>query len=167
MRNIIKLTSFCTFLVLIQSCGPSEAELRKKEMARYAIAINKVLQQDTRTSSGNDGNHYYKLTSAKMRMIDLSACPPDFRQAYLSHIHAWENAAKIEEAIAEYGTRASGAMIGGALSSFFDSKETPFSDYIEEGESLNRLGQRASASIKSTFQKVESIAGYYGITKPN
>src|SRR5437899_2898030 len=50
-------------------------------------AIQQVLRADSRTTTGVTS---VSAVVARMRRIDLSKCPSDFRAAYTEHIHAWE-----------------------------------------------------------------------------
>ncbi|GAB3029651.1 hypothetical protein [Spirosoma pulveris] len=138
-----------------------QAEQRQK--IAYINAINSVLQSDARTSNISD---YGSRTSA-MRNIDITQCPQDFGVAYVDHIHAWENRAKIEKArneLKEYGGLAAAAGLVATLS---DSEITPFSDYVEATNKLQALANEQDTEIRRTWQIVERSAVSYGATLPH
>ena len=57
-----------------------------------ARAIEAVFKEDATTQFDlpQDNRQAVQLIVARMRAIDTSDCPGDFRAAYERHIHAWE-----------------------------------------------------------------------------
>ena len=57
-----------------------------------ARAIENVIKEDAKTQLDlpQDNRQALRLIVTRMRAIDTSDCPGDFRAAYERHIHAWE-----------------------------------------------------------------------------
>ena len=125
--------------------------------AIYKSAIEKAIHEDSLTGHESSYDH----TNA-MRKVDLSNCPPEFREAYSKHIHAWEESAAVKQARAKLDTEADAAAVGGMLASIFGSDETPWSDHLQAIQELNRLDGIASGDIHTTWQSVEDVARKYG-----
>ena len=64
-----------------------------------ARAIERVLAADRGTSQ--NASSVAEIVQ-RMRAIDMSGCPVDFRQAYLAHIDAWVEMAAVEDAAAQW-----------------------------------------------------------------
>jgi hypothetical protein len=128
------------------------------ENAAHAEAIKKVIHEDSLTGTDPTPGH-----AAAMRRIDLSACPDEFREAYVRHIQAWDTRAQVEAAriALENGTGA--AMVGGALATLFDSAATPFADHARRLEMNKQDAAAARAAITSTWNEVEAVASRYGV----
>ncbi|WP_198424820.1 hypothetical protein [Spirosoma endbachense] len=138
-----------------------QAEQRQK--IAYMSAINSVLQLDANTSNISD----YTSRAAAMRNIEITQCPQDFAVAYLDHVHAWEDRAKIKSAqneLKEYGGLAAAA---GLIATLTDSDSTPFSDYVEAENKLQALANEKIDEIHRTWQLVERTAVSYGATLPH
>ena len=127
--------------------------------------IEHVLQRDTTTTKG------VKTVAdivVRMKTIDLSGCPNDFRAAYTTHIHAWELMAEVEkEAIAyKANFESAGAFVeafirGAMMDPFGKAKES----YAAKKE-LKANYQKASTQVRNTFHRVEEIAVSYGASLP-
>ena len=76
---------------------------------RSVAAIERVLQADKGTSQATS----VAEVVSRMRAIDMTDCPNDFKAAYLAHIHAWESMAIVErKAIAlKNESESTGAMV--------------------------------------------------------
>jgi hypothetical protein len=129
--------------------------------AMYKSAIEKALQQDSLTGTDPTMEH-----AANMRKIDLSDCPPEFRVAYMKHIEAWEEAAKVRQAKTELDNQADAAAAAGVLATLFDSNATPWNDHLRAEQEVQRLDVLASADIHSTWETLEQIASKYGAQVP-
>ena len=127
-------------------------------------SIESVLQQDSLTEQGATS---IAEVVKRMRAIDLSSCPPDFRSAYVQHIHAWESAAAIEQEYAAFNNRYNS---GGALmESFFRGVVFDFGMVGESNEALEKIAnhqQQVSSEIRNTFHTVENIAVEHGANLP-
>jgi len=126
----------------------------------YAESITKVLQQDKETEGIKDDGQRIK----QMRDIDLSECPEDFRGAYVDNIHAWEDAAPIDVALAQLQSKSvrDDATLAGILATLFNSEKTPYSDWQDAIEGLKQKRREASDKINDTWKIVENIAVKYG-----
>ena len=127
----------------------------------YKAAIEKALHEDVLTGREPTYDH-----TAAMRKVDLSDCPPDFRVAYMQHIHAWDEAAKVHQAKAELDSDEDAAAAAGALATLFGSDETPWSDHVQAEAEVDRLQQQASDDIQTSWQNLEDVASKYGAQVP-
>jgi hypothetical protein len=127
----------------------------------YKSAIEKALHEDALTGHEPTFDH-----TAAMRKVDLSDCPEDFRVAYTNHIHAWDEAAKVNQAKAELTSDEDAAAAAGALATLFGSDETPWSDHERAVAEVNRLQQVASDDIHGTWQVVEDVSAKYNAQVP-
>lgn len=107
--------------------------------------IERVLQEDSESSENAES---VSEVVARMRAIDTSGCPADFRTAYLAHIHAWEEARKVEQEAKKLG------------------KPDGFWDGLQ-AISLKNAGNSASQKIGQTFQEVERVAVLHGAKLPS
>ena len=130
-----------------------------------ADAIHQVLRADSRTMAGADS---VATVVVRMRRIDLSKCPAEFRTAYLGHIHAWELLAAFERDAIAFDTNFNS---GGALFEAFvrGLMQDPFGKAREATAELNRLRasyQKATTEIRETYQRVERSAIAHGAALP-
>ena len=152
---IVAATAVAVILFLSISIGGS----------RTPRSIERVLRQDTITT--------IDVTTAaevvtRMRAIDLKGCPNDFKAAYLTHIHAWEGMAQLEqEAAAFQASNTTGkvmleSFIRGALGDPWGKARE-----IEVGQSqLKTTYQACQAEVTSTFNHVQEIAVMHGAELP-
>src|ERR1700761_5092079 len=147
----------------VASINATQIEQQKKE---YATNITDCLAADVKASTESNGD--YTLLTQAMRRIDLSKCPTDFATAYLDHIHAWEDAAKIQRARKELNSdeNVKSTLFLSLWSDIFNTKDTPITDALEASNELRRKAAEASEKIRITFQDVEHIAVSYGGTLP-
>jgi hypothetical protein len=158
MRRITTLlTAVCLTLplVAIMGCGILQHAI-------YKSAIEKALRDDALTGSEPTVGH-----TAAMRTIDTSNCPQEFRDAYIRHIHAWDQMAKIHKAELELNSQDDAAAAAGLIATIFNSDETPFSDHIRAEEKLKQMDADASNDIRTTFQEVTDIANKYDARVPH
>jgi hypothetical protein len=88
----------------------------------------------------------------RMRAIDTSACPTDFRMAYLKHIHAWEEERKVELEAKKLG------------------EPDGFWDAVPKyGRAMSLKGASDSASEETiqTYQEIEKVAVFRRAKLPN
>lgn len=142
-----------TLFVILPGCGGNNA-----------TSIEKVLKQDSVTS---DNATSIADVVKRMRAIDLSSCPNDFKAAYVEHIHAWESAASIESEVQMFSERYNSSS--GLLESFLRGAMFDFGMVGEAGAAYDRLvahQQQVSADIQRTFHDVENIAIKFGAQLP-
>jgi hypothetical protein len=154
MRGIV-----CVALALI-ACVPVAllAGCDSIQNAIYKSAIEKAIHEDALTGHEPTIDHVNA-----MRQVDLSDCPPEFREAYSHHIHAWEEAAQVQLAKAKLDNDEDSAAVAGILASVFDADATPWSDHVQAVNRVNQLQAQAHDDIQSTWQGVEDVARKYGV----
>lgn len=133
-----------------------------------AAAILRVLREDEAVSretvhavGAHDSPSNYALAIARyvsrMRAVDTSDCPPEFRVAYKHHLDAWvelqEEVAKLPDDFLE-GLFV--GMINGLLRREIDGGLTRMGDAIES----------ATKGVNATFREVETIAARHGAALP-
>ena len=124
----------------------------------YKSAIENAIREDALTGSANTFDHVNS-----MKLVDLSDCPPDFREAYSEHIQAWEEAAEAHAAKEKLDSEEDAAALGGILTSISGSDATPWADHVQAEKRVVELGRKASADVSSTWQNVEDMAFKYGV----
>jgi flagellar basal body-associated protein FliL len=145
------------------SSGQQAQEARQQAQIRSAIET--VLQQDAGTTTGV--NSVAEVVN-RMRAIDMSGCPNDFRAAYLGNIHAWEAMADVEQQAIQLKKEgdSSGAYVEAFVRGFMGD---PFGKVKDEMQAQNQLQQNANSAkqqIQQTFNQVEEIAVAYGANLP-
>lgn len=146
------------------AAAEAQQQARQAEAERIAGAIEAVLTSDTATASIVDDTRH----AATMRTIDTSACPADFRAAYLDHVFAWERYAKVQKAIADLNSDDSvGVTLAfSALNGLLGGGGTPILDHIHASQRLNELRDEASAQVRATYERVQVLATGYGAALP-
>ena len=147
----------CTVAILA-GCGDSTAKKNR-------LVIQKVLDQDAKVTDNATSVAQIVL---RMRAIEYSECPADFREAYVQHIHAWELLEQVEVQAKQYDAEYNS---GGALFESFirGAMGDPFGkthEAITATKQLRQNYQQAAFEIKSTLNRVEEIAVRYGATLP-
>lgn len=112
-------------------------------------AIESVLAQDALTTE--EATSVAEIVQ-RMKSIDTSDCPADFREAYYRHIRAWQGMA--EQVASEPQSFGEGFLYG--LIKGFEG------DYTGGLGEINEARNYCSQQIKTTFQEVEAIAIRYG-----
>ena len=126
--------------------------------ALYRSAIQKAIHEDALTGHGQTMDHVNA-----MRQVDLSDCPPEFREAYSHHIHAWQEAAQVQLAKTELDNDEGPAVVEGVLATVFDLDASPWSDHVQAENQVSQLQAKARGDIQSTWQEVEDVARKYGV----
>ena len=146
-------------------CESAEDRAREQqaaEQAKFKTAIEKALHEDSLTGAEPTTGH-----ANAMRSVDLQECPPDFRVAYMKHIHAWDEKAAVHNAKVQVDAQEEDAAAAGALATLFDSSETPWNDHLQAEQELQKYENVASADVRSTFEEVEEVASKYGAKVPH
>ena len=154
-------------ITAVGSVGCESAEERAREeqaaeQAKFKAAIEKALHEDALTGAEPTTGH-----ANAMRTVDLQECPPDFRVAYMKHIHAWDEEAAVHNAKVQVDAQEDDAAAAGALATLFGSNESPWSDHLQAEEELKKYEAAATADIRTTFQEVEEVASKYGARVPH
>ena len=158
--------------------GPSAAEKASKLLqqeveegqraqalfSQKAITALLQLNAENIASGGND----YSRIVAGMRKLSLSRCPRDFAAAYVDYIHAWEDAAEIQNAWnkAESNENIKDLIGTELLQKLFGSNQDAINDAAAVERRLKSAASDAQEDIKKTHNKVEHIAATYGATLP-
>jgi hypothetical protein len=144
--------------------SPQRAEIPTQQVSD-ATRIESVLQQDVTTNSGTQSA---ADVVARMRAIDLTGCPNDFKSAYVAHIHAWELMADVQrEAAAHRADSESGsAMVESLIRGFMGDPFGKANEIVTAENQLQRSYQTALQQIRATFQRVEELAVTHGANLP-
>ncbi len=127
------------------------------QRAIYKSAIQKALHEDSLTGQDPTAGH-----AEAMRRVDLSGCPQDFRDAYLKHVHAWDEKVAVHQAKAELDDQAGADLTMGVLAGLFGSDATPIGDHVQKEQELDRLDDVADNDIEITWRNVQDVALQYG-----
>jgi hypothetical protein len=106
--------------------------------------------------------------AASMRAIDTSACPNDFRAAYLAHVHAWEAMAAVEREAAAFRARndPEGVLVESFIRGLLGDPLGKANQVAAEQGELLRGYNAASRGIRETFNRVEEVAVGHGAKLP-
>ena len=123
-----------------------------------AFEIDRVIAEDKRLSLQADKDIAQGMSrkdaldkmTRGMRQIDLSACPPEFREAYTRHIQAWESFANEHGIDGFFKALLTGVLIA------LTSNPTPLVAYIADQKGI-------SQDINDTWKEVEAIAARYNV----
>ena len=126
--------------------------------AIYKDAIEKALRENALTGSAATDEHV-----RAMRSVDLTNCPPDFREAYTRYIRAWEETAAVHNAKAKLDGEEDAAAVAGVLTTMFGSNDTPWSDHVRAERELRRLEVATSTDLSASSRQVDDIAVKYGV----
>ena len=160
-----------TFLLSVLACTDDKSKAdneqqslffqqQEEQRQMHISSINAVLDEDSKIRSISNGDP--TITAEEMRKIDLSNCPTDFSTAFVAHIHAWEDDAKISKAKEELNKDDGLAVAFGILTTLFKDEITPFSDHMEAHRRIDELAQQTKEKINETWKQVELIAVNYG-----
>jgi hypothetical protein len=132
---------------------------------KSTAAIEDVLKQD---AACNQDSASVAEVVGRMRAIDTSACPNDFRSAYLGHVHAWDMMADMEREAVELKNQSESAatIVESFIRGFLGN---PFGKAGEPGDAQSQLQKRfkeAAQQIKLTFHHVEEVAVAHGARLP-
>jgi hypothetical protein len=135
------------------------------QQARFRSAIQSALSQGATTGSGATS---VAEVVGRMRAIDTSGCPNDFRIAYVTHIQAWEEMAVLEEeAIKLKNERESfGAFLEAFLRGVMMDPFGKVNDEMTAQRDLQRRAQAVQRDIQLTFSRVEQVGVAYGASLP-
>lgn len=161
MKLWVKIFFLGIACFLSLGCGNSGPGLIGSSSERQSI--ERVLKADKQTENGATS---VAAVVSRMRSIDFSGCPNDFKAAYLAHIHAWESLAEVETAVQSFksnndtGAVMAESFIRGLLGDPFGKSN----EIMEAQNQLERAAQNAGQQIKSTFNRIEEIAVLHGAT---
>ncbi len=136
-----------------------------KQQVSDVTRIEAVLQQDVTVTVEAQS---IEEAVARMRAIDLTGCPNDFKSAYVAHIHAWELMADVQrEAAAHRADSESGsAMVEALIRGFMGDPFGKANEFATAENQLQRSYQTARQQIRATFQRVEELAVTHGANLP-
>lgn len=137
----------------------------KAAKERVRTSIETVLREDARAPKG-------AISVAgiveRMRDIDLSRCPEDFRLAYLDHIHAWESMRDVERDAIAFRNEANsdGVMVESFIRGMLGDPLGKAKEIGAAQSELQREYQAARSEIRESFGRVEDIAVQNGANLP-
>jgi len=122
-----------------------------------AKKIEEVLRQDVGLVTAARST---SEVASLMKDIDLSGCPPEFRKAYVDHIHAWENAVVIEGKIQDFNDDAysAGALLEGIVRGYMGDVAGPVLETMQGTKQLKSEAAEAQQGVHASYQVVEAIA---------
>lgn len=128
-------------------------------------AIEGVLKKDKGTSAGT--TNIFEVVR-RMRAIDTSGCPTDFREAYLIHVHAWESLGEAAEQARAFIAARKGAndFVEGFIRGFLGDPLGKVNETIDARNQLQASLHEAGLQVKETFNQVERIAVAHGARLP-
>jgi len=158
IKNDVFKVLVLILIIITSSCDLINSEYKKN--------ISSVLQLDANISNISGGDETKQCE--EMRKIDLSDCPKDFTVAYVDHIHAWEEAARIDRAYKKFKKEVNLEDIieESVLNEVFGTGHNVIKNAVDFEEKLKENGRIASENIHTTFNEVERIAASYGATLP-
>ncbi len=149
-------------ICLLSACiGVALAGCDDVQQSAYKAAIERALYEDSLTGHEPTYSH-----TESMRRLDLSACPDDFRVAYVRHIHAWDTVAAVQQAKAKLDSEEDTAALAGLFATLADSAETPWTDHLQAEQKAAYLQRVVNAAVVSTWHDVEDVATRYGARLP-
>ena len=139
--------------------------------ARYKQPIESVLQQDKLIPQSVKSDSAVVTVSAtvqRMRGIDLSECPEDFRVAYQKHTEAWAKAVPVlrqAEELNGFGNFLKSFIIGliGGYTGQFHLVAGNILENAYASDELKQEAQKVDAEIKSTYSHVLQLAQKYKV----
>jgi hypothetical protein len=138
--------------------SPEDIARQQEEMARQqrVAAIERILRADQDANRLGDS----RRVAPAMRAIDTTGAPDDFRSAYLVHVQAWEDAARVDAVLADLNSEetARNAVGLSILATLLGADATPIGDLTEALATARARRTTAGENIRSTFQEVERIA---------
>ena len=131
----------------------------------YVEAIESVLRQDARCA---DGTPSAITADSRMRSIDTSKCPTDFRAAYLIHIHAWDAKANNEQKASDLLKQSTFESVVGEtiVRTFMGDPFGKSKELTTAANTFQQIDEEADRQIVSTWNQVESLAVQYGAKLP-
>lgn len=123
--------------------------------------IERVLQEDSET---NNGATSIGQVVSRMKAIDMSGCPNDFKAAYLAHIHAWEAGVELEkEAITlKADSESAGAFVESFVRGFLGDPLGKYNEVSAAHSQLQRKARSVDDQVKQTYHRVEELAVAHG-----
>jgi hypothetical protein len=106
--------------------------------------VERVLREDSHAAQAGSP----AAVLSQMRAIEMSACPVDFRDAYFTHIQAWDQKSRLAPAAAAVNKPAEG---------FWDGVGKTVA-----GAVVGLAEVQASEEIKQSFRQVERVAVRHG-----
>lgn len=140
-------------------------ERERVERERFRLAINTALALDDQTQAGGVDTSQVVV---RMKAIDTSACPNDFRAAYLTHIHAWESLADAKRKSAELDRyiNSGDAIPEAVLRILLGDMFGKINELIQAKRILDERVELARIDVRTTFHRATEVAMTYGATVP-
>ncbi len=147
-----------------QAANQAAAVAAAAESERLRIGIETALIQDVSAGGFNSAAQTVKA----MRAIDTTNTPAEYRAAYVTHIQAWEDVARLKASWEAIDTDENNGIIlvASVACAMLDCPATPIADRIEAEREYNRRLVVAQAQVTTSFREVERIAVSHGARMP-
>jgi hypothetical protein len=165
INKILLVTIIILPFFIIHSCN-NASKKEEQEKQRVINCIMQVIQSDQKISELKNQDLTKQVKA--MRNIDLRNCPTDFSLAYVDHIHALENAARVEEVLKKFKIEES---IKNMFSELLINEFLGFEIFNTEKEieirtELIKQSVVASNNILETWNEVERSVVRHGAELP-
>ena len=149
LPTILLLASLLPSCILFQS--------RESRAIESIISEDRELYREAQEAIEDGATEEEALSTLvqRMRQIDLRGAPPDFRQAYVNHIHAWDG---VVRQVRERNEGILSALFIGLLGLFVGQPGIAVQAFTSR---LSEQGINMD-SVQSTWQKLELIAAKHG-----
>lgn len=103
----------------------------------------------------------------KLERIDLGYCPPDFAEAYLQHLNAWQHAARVETTIAshEEDMHSVATYVEASLRAAAGDPFGTVADRAADARVLTAKARDVLEEIQESRARIEQIAARYGVVR--
>jgi hypothetical protein len=136
--------------------------------ASPAVSVTRALRQAKELRSVVPANASVSEYVSRLRGINTSDCPKDFRACFLSHVHAWEAAVEMERRVQAFNAEKNSLM--SMVEAFYrGAMGDPLGKAFDDRAGDKALEQRASSvmeEIRRTYQSMEQIAIQHGAQLP-
>jgi len=157
------------FGIIGAAIGPCSGKSNKNQTATQPIVspvapknVNPVANVSSKDAIELVLNEYRSLMAtkefsvivAKVRRINTIKCPSDFREAFMSHVHAIEAAQRSLE------------TLDSAAEQLEKARNSPLgitSDLMDNAKDIRAQINQAKSVVDSTYNKVELISVKYGV----
>ncbi len=163
--TLVSLGLASTILLGCRKTSTAPKTTRSKSANGHREEMERVLKEDQLAALNPSSVAKVVL---KMRAIETSACPQDFRLAYLKHIHAWESLAAVEEEAKRFNQNynSSGAMVESFIRGLYFDVFGKTQEAIAAHKQLQQNYSKAIDEVRFTYHEVEKIAVGYGAELP-
>lgn len=115
-----------------------------------------------------DGTKVVSTVVSKLRRINTSDCPSEFREAFLSHVHAWERLAEAADSSKqlEKASNSPEIYVESFLRGLAGDPLGTTTEFLNANNDIQNQMKQALSVISSTYNQVELISVKYGVNLP-